>query len=785
VRTRIDPRAGFATLVDRVRDAALDDFAHQDLPFEELVAAMKVPRSLSHSPLFQVAFSLGNTPLPPPAMPGVTLETLRAHSGAVRFDLSLGLSRHDGGYRSLVEYKTDLFDAATVERWNRHLQTLLAAALDAPEAPVADLPLMTAEERRQVVVGANRTAHDFGEPALLHELVTKRAAADPSAPALSFGDQRLSYGELATRAERLARRLVALGVGAETRVAVAMHRSADMVTTLLAVLQAGGAYLPIDPDYPPGRVEHMLRDGLGSGGLLLTQSGLAGELGAAAPDGVRVLALDAMAEGDAVAETPLPAVDPDSPAYVIYTSGSTGVPKGAVNRHRSIVNRLLWMRREFAVGPGDRVLHKAPFSFDVSIWEIFVPLVSGAELVIAEPGGHRDAAYLARLIAEHRVTVAQFVPSLFAVFLDLPQAADCRSLSRVVASGEALPPELARRFGELFPDAALYNVYGPTETAVGVTFKRCDAASAARMTLGQAISNVRVHVVDERLAAQPPGVVGELAIGGVQLGRGYLDRPGLTAGRFVPDPFAADFAAAGDTASAGLAGDGRLYLTGDLARWLPPDGERPAEIEFLGRRDHQVKLRGLRIELGEIESLLGAVDGVAAAVVTLRDDGLGPRLVGYLVMAEGAEAPPAAELRRALGRRLPDFMVPADFVVLDVLPTTPTGKLDRDALPAPDAPAERREHVEPETAAEELIAEVWAEALELERVGAHDDFFELGGHSLLATMVVARLGRALDLEVPVRLVFEHPRLDALAAALEEMLIEETGWSEDDAPEGEG
>ncbi|HEY4595936.1 MAG TPA: amino acid adenylation domain-containing protein, partial [Thermoanaerobaculia bacterium] len=453
-------------------------------------------------------------------------------------------------------------------------------------------------------------------------------------------------------------------------------------------------------------------------------------------------------------------VSPESLAYVIFTSGSTGRPKGVMNSHRGIVNRLLWMQETYGLGPQDRVLQKTPFSFDVSVWEFFWPLLAGARLVIARPGGHQDPAYLARLIAAEGITTVHFVPSMLQAFLEEPAAAGCTCLRRVIASGEALPAELRDRFFQRLPAGVeLHNLYGPTEAAVDVTFEPCAPRRAgAGVAIGRPLANTRIHILDREMRPVPVGVAGELCIGGVQVARGYLSRPELTAERFVPD-------------SRGEEPGRRLYKTGDLARHLP-DGR----IEYLGRLDHQVKVRGFRIELGEIEAALNRQPGVRESVVVAREDVPGDvRLVAYVVPAAGASPAPAG-LRAAAQESLPAYMVPADFVFLDSLPTTPNGKLDRRALPSPSRgrPDTTAGFVAPRTPVEETLASIWAEVLGHERVGAGDEFVALGGHSLLATQVVSRIREALGVELPLRSLFEESSLASLARAVERAMAERRG-----------
>ncbi|HEX4495131.1 MAG TPA: amino acid adenylation domain-containing protein [Thermoanaerobaculia bacterium] len=742
----------FHELLSRVRGAALGAFAHQELPFERLVEELAPERSLAHTPLFQVMFSLQPGADPLPAPPGLALVPLAIGGGSAKFDLQLTLEERADGLTGAWSYSRDLFDAPTIARLDGHLQTLLAGIAASPGARLSELPILTEAELHQLAEwSANAAAYRTG--CSLHRLIEEQVERSPDAVAVTGEGGCLSFRELDRWAARLALSLRGLGVGPEVRVGLCAERSPELMVGLLAILKAGGAYVPLDPDYPRERLAFMIEDARAP--VLLVQPELIARLPETA--GARVVPLvvnDLKADtaGEAEGSLPgLPPADPDSLAYVIYTSGSTGRPKGVMNTHRGIVNRLLWMQETYGLGPGDAVLQKTPMSFDVSVWELFWPLLAGARLVLARPGGHRDPHYLAELIAAEGITTAHFVPSLLGAFLDDPAAGRCSSLRRVVASGEALSLELVRRFFASGLTAELHNLYGPTEAAVDVTFWRCEPPrDEAPVPVGRPVANTRLGVLDREMRPVPAGVVGELFLGGVQVARGYLRRPDLTAERFVPDP------------GSHVAGE-RLYRTGDLARYRA-DGA----VEYLGRVDHQVKIRGFRIELGEIEAALAQHSGVREAAVLVRDDAArGRGLVAYVAVRPEA-APAARELRQELRRMLPDYMVPGSFVILGALPLQPNGKVDRRALMALGTAAPDRldaATTAPRTPDEELIAMVWAELLDLPTVGVHDDFFALGGHSLLATRVISRMRQRLGVELPLRAIFETPTVAALAARL--------------------
>ncbi|MBE7212086.1 MAG: amino acid adenylation domain-containing protein, partial [Gluconacetobacter diazotrophicus] len=563
----------------------------------------------------------------------------------------------------------------------------------------------------------------------------------------------LTYRQLDARANQLAHHLRRHGVGLGTLVAVCVERSVEMVVSLLGVLKAGAAYVPLDPDYPAERLAFMLADAQVP--VLLTQARLTGRLPSHTAKTILVDADWPQIARESI--EPLQAgVTPDHPVYVIYTSGSTGRPKGALNAHRGVCNRLLWAQDTYRLGPDDRVVQKTPFSFDVSVTEFFWPLLAGAALVMARPRAHGDPDYLARLIEEREATFVHFVPSMLAAFLDERDGpARCRSLRYVFCSGEALPWELQERFFAAFPEpgVTLHNLYGPTECAVDVTAWACQRDAAARVVpIGRPVANTQIYLLDRRGEPVPVGVPGELHIGGVQVGRGYLNNPQQTLDIFVADPFGSQPGA-------------RLYRTGDLARWQP-DGS----IVYLGRLDHQVKIRGFRIELGEIEATLARQPGVRECLVLAHDDAAGTRrLVAYVAVAPQDRAELSARLRAAVRASLPEYMVPAAFVALDRLPLSPNGKADRRALPAPDFSSRdgaADDHIVPRDETERRVAAVWEAVLGVKRVGARDNFFELGGDSLLGLRVVNRLRETPGNErLSLAVLFEAPTVEALAAAL--------------------
>jgi amino acid adenylation domain-containing protein len=761
LRTRLADGPGFGALLERVRDVTLGAFAHQDVPFEKLLEELRLDRDLSHAPLFQALLVVQNFPLEPVEIAGVRLAPLGAGSAPdqVNFDLELTVVEAGDDVMGSTGYNAELFDSGTIERLNRHLTALLEAAVSEPERPVHDLPLLSAPEREQLLgewSGAARPDRDVPVPAPpIPALISAQAARTPDAVAVEHEGVSVTYRELEERSNRLARHLRRLGVGRETVVGVALDRSPELIDALLAVLKSGGAYLPLDPAYPPERLAWMLAD---SGApLLLTRR----ELAPRWPEASALL-VDGGDWGAEDAGPPDWDVQSGDAAYVLYTSGSTGRPKGVVVEHRSLAAYALDAATAYGLAPGERALQFASISFDTSAEEIYPALLAGATLVL-RPESMLDS--VPRFLAELErlgITVLNLPTAYWhELAAGLEGAALPPGLKRVVIGGErALPEALARwRRAAAGHPARLVNTYGPTETTIVATrHELAGVVSASEIPIGRPIAGARIYVVDRRLQPVPPGLPGELLVGGAGLSRGYLGRPELTAAAFVPDPF-------------GAVPGARLYRTGDLVRFR--SGGSGGVLEFLGRIDAQVKIRGFRVEPGEIESALLAHPRVQAAAVMLREDDPGsPRLVAYLVPA--AEDPPnTSELRRFLAERLPEHMVPAAFVTLESLPLTGSGKVDRRALPRPEGerPRLEREYVPPASEVEEALAAIWAEALGIARVGVQDNFFELGGHSLLATQVIARIRERLRVDLPLIALFQMPTVEQLAVAVEEKILD--------------
>ncbi|WP_343596219.1 amino acid adenylation domain-containing protein [Pseudomonas sp.] len=632
-------------------------------------------------------------------------------------------------------YQRQVFGQQQVQQIAAELRHLLQGFASAPHALLGSFGLVDVAAHERIVKKWNATARDYPGTPHVHQLFEQQVARHPQAPALTFAERTLSYAELNAEANRLAQHLRGMGVGPDVLVGIAAERSVEMMVGLLAILKAGGAYVPLDPEYPQDRLAYMFED---SGiALLLTQSHLRD--GLPIPAGLAVLDLDRTEAWSALpAHNPGVLLHPENLAYVIYTSGSTGKPKGAGNRHVALHNRLAWMQEAYQLNADDSVLQKTPFSFDVSVWEFFWPLMEGARLVMARPGDHRDPARLAELITREQISTLHFVPSMLQAFVGDENAARCTSLQRIICSGEALPVELQRQTLALLPQSGLYNLYGPTEAAIDVTHWTCVEESKDAVPIGQPIANLQTYVLDGELNPVSPGVTGELYLGGIGLARGYHRRPSLTAERFVTSPF----------------GTGqRLYRTGDLARQRE-DGV----IEYAGRIDHQVKIRGLRIELGEIEARLQEQDAVREAVVVAAEG----QLVAYLVAEQGDSL---AAIKAHLAAVLPDYMVPSQWVLLEHMPLSPNGKLDRKALPKPELGQSRREYLAPQSELEHRLAAIWQEVLKVEQVGLNDNFFELGGHSLLLVRLVSRIKTECSVELPIQDAYLADDLGALASLI--------------------
>ncbi len=765
IRTDVSGNPSFQELLQRVRAMATSAYANQDLPFEELVEQLQAERSpasrfaasLSYHPLFQVMFVLENTPKQTLDLSGLTITPSELDKVTSKLDLTLLMEETEQGFQGEWEYNAQLFDDATITRLNGHFHRLLEGIVADPNRSIAELPLLTVQEQ-QLLLAWNNTQANYPEQLCIHQLFEAQVEQTPDAVAVVFGNEQLTYKQLNQQANQLAHYLRQLGVKPDALVGICVERSLFMVVGLLAILKAGGAYVPLDPAYPQERLDYILSDAQVS--VLLTDSSQkmsSPELSSnkkvkedAISHKFQVVCIDTDWESIVTASTqnPAPYSTVEHLAYVIYTSGSTGKPKGVQIPHGAVVNFLTSMQRQPGLTPADIVIAVTTISFDIAALELYLPLITGARVHLVTREVASDGRLLSKQIAAGGATVMQATPATWRMLL----AAGWGGVPglKILCGGEALPSDLAQQL--LATGAAIWNMYGPTETTIWSTVFEVGATqlSQTSIPIGRPIANTQIYLLDSHLQPVPIGVPGELHIGGDGLARGYLNRPELTQEKFIRNPFSQEQGS-------------RLYKTGDLARFLH-DGN----VEYVGRIDHQVKIRGFRIELGEIEVVLRQHPSVLQAVVIAREDVPGDkRLVAYVVVKQEHIPASPSELRRFLKEQLLDYMVPTAFVFLDTLPLTPNGKIDRRALPAPDTShfISDNNFVAPRNSTEEILAAIWAQVLGLERVGIHDNFFELGGHSLLATQVISRVRQALGVEMPIQLLFETPTIADLATAI--------------------
>ncbi|HZI05051.1 MAG TPA: amino acid adenylation domain-containing protein, partial [Archangium sp.] len=744
LRTRLSPTQSFRELLAQVKETTLGAYAHQDVPFEKLVEELKPERDQSRTPLVQVVFGLQNAPLPELKLPGLKLRAIEPESQTSKFDLTMSVAETPAGFSMWLEYNTDLYEASTARRILEQLQVLLEGIVAYPEQQLRELPLLSEAERRQLLVDWNATRVDYPREATIPSLFEAQVERTPDAVAVEYEGQTLTYRALNSRANQLAHHLRASGIGPESRVGLCLERSLELVVGILGILKAGGTYVPLDPAYPADRLSFMLQD---TGVMVIvTQEDLADELPV---QGSLFVCLDAdWAQVQVRPEDNLSSsITADNVAYIMYTSGSTGRPKGVCVPHRGVV-RLVQGSTFIAMGPQEVFLQLAPISFDASTLELWGALLHGARLVVY-PAGTPSLEELGAKLVRSSISTLWLTAALFEQ-MQATQPEALRGVRQLLAGGDVLP--VGRVKERLAQGGLLVNGYGPTENT---TFTCCypmrDVSQVGHsVSIGKPIASTQVYLLDASMQPVPVGVAGELYTGGDGLAAGYLNRPELTAEKFVPHPFSTQPGA-------------RLYRTGDLARYLP-DGR----IEFLGRIDNQVKVRGFRIELGEIESVLAQHAQVREATVLVREDVPGDkRLVAYVVAKDSESPPDTSALRAWMKERLPEYMVPPAYVVLDAMPLSPNGKVDRKALPAPDgSPSDKAGFEAPRTDTEVKLADIWRSLLGLERVGLSDDFFELGGHSLLATQVVVRIREAFHLELPLRELFDTPTLAGLAGRID-------------------
>ncbi|NER22034.1 MAG: amino acid adenylation domain-containing protein, partial [Symploca sp. SIO1C2] len=757
MRTHLGGNPSFDSLLTRVREIAMDAYAHQDLPLEMLVEALQPERDLSYTPLFQVMFSLQNESFSQVNLQGLTISQLTVERHTSKFDLTLAMENRTDGLVGMWEYSTDLFDASTIERMTGHLVTLLESIVSNPQQPIAQLPLLTDIEQQQLLVDWNQTQIDYSQDKCIHQLFEEIVEQTPDAIALVCENQQLTYCELNRQANQLAHHLRSLGVTADTLVGLCLERSLEMVVAILGILKAGGAYVPIDPDYPTERLSFIVEDAQLS--VILTQQKLLESL---PQHQARVVCLDS--DGETITQNsqsnPQNTATANNLAYIIYTSGSTGQPKGVLVNHSNVVRLFTATESWYNFNSEDVWTLFHSIAFDFSVWEMWGALLYGGKLVVVPYLVTRSPESFYQLLCQEKVTVLNQTPSAFRQLIQLEEGIGNREqgiandlkLRLVIFGGEALEINSLQPWFERHGDQQpqLVNMYGITETTVHVTYRPLSLADldSAASVIGRPIPDLQMYVLDEYLQPVPIGVPREMYVGGAGVTRGYLNRDELTTQRFISSPF----------------NNSKLYKTGDLARYLPN-----GELEYLGRIDNQVKIRGFRIELGEIEALLTQHPDIWETVVLVREDEPGDkRLVAYIVPQSNSSLT-SVQLRQYLKAKLPEYMVPNAFVILESLPLTDNGKINRRALPAPDLHRELTEtYVAPRTPVEEILVQIWGQILNVEQVGINDDFFELGGHSLLATQLVSRIRNSFQVELPLRELFKAATVAQLADCIEQL-----------------
>jgi amino acid adenylation domain-containing protein len=729
MRTRFDGELTFKDLVGRVKETALDAYAHQDVPFEKLVEELRPERSLSQNPLFQVMFSLQNAPRQAFVLSGLSLNLMDLGETSSKFDISVFLSETPDGVRGRFEFNTDLFNAETIERMIGHYEMLLMAAVERPTTPLSQISLLTATEREQILTDWNANQVEFPQTASLHRLFEDQAERTPDAVAVVVGRERTRYRELNERANQIAHHLMKSGVGPEVLVGVFLERSRQLLPAILGILKTGAAYVPLDPAYPRERLAAILDDAKAP--IVVTQTSLAGQLAGATS---KILNIESDALDREPRHNPKVPVRPENLAYVLFTSGSTGRPKGVAIEHRSAAVLVHWAKSLFSREELAGVLFSTSVCFDLSIFEMFVPLSAGGTVIVVQ-----NALYLPSSEARNQVTLINTVPSAMA---ELVRANAVPSSIRTInLAGEALPQSLVSNLYSSTKVRKVYNLYGPTEDTTYSTYTLTPAGEP--VTIGRPLPNTQAYVLDSSGNPQPVGVPGELYLAGAGLARGYFGRPEQTAERFLKNPFAKDAGA-------------RMYRTGDLCRWLPT-----GELEYLGRLDHQVKLRGFRIELGEIETVLSKHPKVRQCLVIAREDQPGTkRLVAYVVPAGGPVTD--AELSEHLKQSLPEFMIPAAFVMLSEFPLTPNRKINRKALPVPDISNRASDKLQPRDDLEKSLARIWQEILSIEAIGVTDNFFDLGGHSLIAVRLMNEIKKLTGVSLPLTTLFQGATIERLA-----------------------
>ncbi len=762
LRTDLADEISFSELLNKVKTNTLEAYENQEMPFEKVVEIAQIERDLSRSPLFQVMLIIQNNPQSKLVFSGITLEHISLEQTVSKFDLTFDFTETDEGILGGIEYNTDLFYPETIGRMIGHFNRIIETCIANPYVQIKNIEILTHAEKQQILVDWNKTEVDYPKDKTLIDLFEKQVEKTPSNIAVVFENNQLTYKQLNERSNQLAHHLQSKEVKPDSLVGICVERSLEMIVGLLGIIKAGGAYVPIDPNYPHERIVYMLEDA--DCKIVLTQKYI--EL----PEvNSEIICLDS--DWNRIENQPAKNVKSEvknnNLVYVIYTSGSTGKPKGVMNQHKGVVNRLLWTQDNFRLHESDVILQKTTYSFDVSVWELFWPIIIGCKLVFAKPEGHKDNIYLIEKIVKEKITTIHFVPSMLHTIIDTEGIENCMSLKRVLCSGEALPYKLTEQFYKKMDNCSLHNLYGPTEAAVDVSYFPClDYEKYLTIPIGKPVSNTKLYILDKNSKIIPIGVSGELHIGGEQVARGYLKKPELTAEKFINNPFSDD-------------PDSKLYKTGDLVRYLP-DGN----IEFLGRIDEQVKIRGFRIELGEIETTLNKNEEIATSVVLVKEDKAGNKhLVAYVVPSQEKEKNPILsieKLRKELSNALPYYMIPSFFIKVESIPLTPNGKVNKKALPALEGNyITSSAYVEANTDLEKKLSEIWKEVLGIERVGVNISFFELGGNSLLIVKLAGKINQCLNKEIPIPIYFTHTTIKSFIENIVQINEKQIRFSEEE------
>jgi amino acid adenylation domain-containing protein len=743
LRTELDPQNGFTDVLEHVKSTTLEAFDNQEVPFERIVDAVVSERDLSRNPLFQIMFIYQNTPdVPELTLGDLTVKSKSTETTTVKFDLTFSLSMSKSGLVGSVHYSTDLYEKATIQRMINHFEQVLQSAAQMQTHAISDINLITPQEKLELN-SFNQTFADFPQNQTILNYFEKQVEITPNNIAVEFENESITYLELNNRVNKLANFLIEQGIKHEMLVPLCIERSIEMLVGILGIMKSGAAYVPVDPDNPTDRIAYILKDIQAKFVITLDR------FKSLFSEQQNLVFLDSSYENvlSQNINNPTIKVKPENLAYVIYTSGSTGKPKGVMNQHNGLINRLQWGQVTYQLKAGEKILQKTPFSFDISLYELLWPMMTGATLVFAKPQGHKDPEYLMNIVENSKINLIHFVPSMLDIFLERVEKDKCLSLRQVFASGEALGRMTAEEFKKKIPHAFLDNLYGPTEAAIEVSYWRIPSEKLLReVPIGSPVANTKLYIVNSAQQLCPVGIPGELYIEGVQVARGYLNQPELSAEKFIDSPFTPGQ---------------RVYKTGDLAKWLS-DGN----VEYLGRKDDQVKLRGFRIELGEIETNILASKMVKQSVVIVKDQ----RLIAYVVENNNFDK---TQLMSYLSESLPEYMVPQIWVSIPQIPLNSNGKTDKKALPDPDMESLlSNNYVEPQSDTELKLYQIWKGKLKLDKIGIHDNFFELGGNSLMALGIISGIRKEFDVEVEILELVSNPTISKLSQVVLKLLEKE-------------